>query len=104
MRHITVNLGNLVLSLSDAMDLASPLLTQHQQRTAFVVWKMGKAASLPPERLENVFMAALLHDIGAFSLEEKISIRNYELANSESHSIRAWRGPATRFAGLIRIG
>jgi HD-GYP domain-containing protein (c-di-GMP phosphodiesterase class II) len=70
-RNITVNLGNLVLSLSDAMDLASPLLIQHQQRTAFVVWKMGKAARLSSKRLEKVFIAALLHDIGAFSLEKK---------------------------------
>jgi hypothetical protein len=43
-RQTAVNLGNLVLSLSDAMDLASPSIIQHQQRTAFVVWEMGKAA------------------------------------------------------------
>ena len=87
-RNITVNLGNLVLSLSDAMDLASPLLIQHQQRTAFVVWKMGKAARLSSERLEKVFIAALLHDIGAFSLEEKIALRNYEVENVEEHCMR----------------
>lgn len=87
-RNITVNLGNLVLSLSDAMDLASPLLIQHQQRTAFVVWKMGKAARLSSERLEKVFIAALLHDIGAFSLEEKISLRNFEVENPEEHCMR----------------
>jgi len=52
-RNITVTLGNLVLSLSDAMDLASPLLIQHQQRTAFIVWEMGKAARLSSERLEK---------------------------------------------------
>ncbi|HLA04607.1 MAG TPA: HDOD domain-containing protein, partial [Syntrophales bacterium] len=71
-RNIKVNLGNLVLSLSDAMDLANPALAQHQQRTAFVVWEMGKVAKLADERLENNFMAALLHDIGALSLEEKV--------------------------------
>lgn len=87
-RNITVNLGNLVLSLSDAMDLASPLLIQHQQRTAFVVWELGKLAGLPNERLEKNFIAALLHDIGAFSLEEKISLRNYEVEDVESHCLR----------------
>ena len=87
-RNITVNLGNLVLSLSDAMDLASPLLIQHQQRTAFVVWEMGKAARLSIERLEKVFIAALLHDIGAFSLEEKISLRDFEIEKVEDHCIR----------------
>ncbi len=87
-RNITVNLGNLVLSLSDAMDFASPLLVQHQQRTALVVWKMGKAANFSNERLEKIFIAALLHDIGAFLLEEKISLRNFEVENLEEHSIR----------------
>lgn len=87
-RNITVNLGNLLLSLSDAMDLASPLLIQHQQRTAFLAWEMGKAARLSNERLENTFIAALLHDIGAFSLEEKIFLRNYEVENVQDHCIR----------------
>jgi len=48
-RRITVNLGNLVLSLSDAMELVSPLLIQHQQRTAYVVSEMGKHADLANE-------------------------------------------------------
>lgn len=88
-RKFTVNLGNLVISLSNAMDLASPSLIQHQQRAAFIVWKMGKAAKLPDERLEKLFIAALLHDIGAFSLEEKIRIRNSEDDDTEQHCIRA---------------
>ncbi len=64
-RRVSVNLGNLVLSLSDAMDLASPSLWQHQQRTAFIVWEMGRIAKLSDVRIENSFIAALLHDIGA---------------------------------------
>lgn len=85
---ITVNLGNLVLSLSDAMDLASPILTKHQQRTAYAVWQMGKNADILPGSLEKCFTAALLHDIGALSLEEKISIRNYEVDDTETHCIQ----------------
>jgi len=87
-RNIVVNLGNLILSLSDAMDLANPSLTQHQQRTAFIVWEMGKVAKLHDNRLERNFIAALLHDIGALSVEEKISLRNFESENIENHCIR----------------
>jgi HD-GYP domain-containing protein (c-di-GMP phosphodiesterase class II) len=87
-RLVTVNLGNLVLSLSDAMDLASPLLSQHQQRTAFIVWEMGKAAKLSEERLDRAFIAALLHDIGALSLEEKVSLRNSDVEDLEHHCVR----------------
>jgi len=87
-RYVKVNLGNLVLSLSDALELASNKLAQHQQRTAFAAWKMGKAAKLAAERLENIFMAALLHDIGALSLEEKTDLHDREVVNVEEHCIR----------------
>ena len=90
-RQFTVNLGNLVLSLSDAMDLASSALAQHQQKTAFIGWEMGRAAGLSSKRLENNFIAALVHDIGALSLEEKISIRSGKIENDEVHCIRGER-------------
>ena len=87
-RQITVNLGNLILSLSDAIDLADPSLILHQQRTGLVVWEMGKAAGFQDERLEKTFIAALLHDIGAFSMEEKLSLRNFETRDVDDHCIR----------------
>ena len=87
-RQVSVNMGNLILSLSDAMDLASSELAQHQQRTAFVVNEMGKIAGLSDERLEKIFLAALVHDIGALSLEEKIDLRNSKVEDIEDHCIR----------------
>ena len=87
-RDISVNLGNLILSLSDAMDLANSSLAQHQQRTAFIFWEMGKVAHFSDERLEKGFIAALLHDIGALSVEDKISLVKSETRDIESHCIR----------------
>ncbi len=87
-RNLKVNLGNLVLSLSDAMDLANASVARHQQRTAFIAWELGKAAGLPDERLENNFIAALLHDIGALSVEDKMSLHDHEVLNVEEHCIR----------------
>ena len=85
---ISVNLGNLVLSLSDALDLAFYSLAMHQQRTAFIAWELGKNAKLPEKRIENVFIAGLLHDIGALSIEEKRSLHDNETAEVEPHCIR----------------
>jgi hypothetical protein len=53
---ISINLSNLLLSLSDALDLASPDLSQHQLRTAFMAWEMGKVANLPDGLMESLFM------------------------------------------------
>jgi len=85
---ISVNLGNLILSLSDALDLAFPSLAMHQQRTAFIAWELAKRANLEEKRIENVFIAGLLHDIGALSLEEKKTLHDNETSDVEEHCIR----------------
>jgi len=85
---ISVNLGNLILSLSDALDLAFSSLAMHQQRTAFIAWELGKQAKLQEKRIENVFIAGLLHDIGALSIEEKKSLHDNEISAVDPHCIR----------------
>lgn len=85
---LAVNLGNLLLSLSDAMDLVSPLLSSHQQRVAFIAWEIGKAANLAEDAIERLFVSGLLHDIGALSPEEKISLHQFETTSLEMHCVR----------------
>jgi HD-GYP domain-containing protein (c-di-GMP phosphodiesterase class II) len=85
---ISVNLGNFVLSLSDALDLAFSSLAMHQQRTAFIAWELGKRAKLEGKRLEHVFIAGLLHDIGALSIDDKKSLHDNETTAMEQHCIR----------------
>jgi HD-GYP domain-containing protein (c-di-GMP phosphodiesterase class II) len=85
---ISVNLGNLILSLSDALDLAFSSLAMHQQRVAFIAWELAKRAKLEEKRIENVFIAGLLHDIGALSIEEKKSLHDNETSAVEPHCIR----------------
>ncbi len=87
-RYKPINLLNLLLSLSEAMDLAGPELVQHQQRTAFIVWEMGKAVKLSETRMEHLFYAALLHDIGALSVEEKYSLLRDAEREGDDHAIR----------------
>ena len=86
-QSVSVNLLNLLLSLSDALDLASPLLSQHQLRTAFIAWEIGKVAKLSENSLEQLFIAALLHDVGALSPEEKIDLHQAEVTNTEHHCV-----------------
>ncbi len=86
-QNISINLLNLILSLSDALDLASPELAQHQLRTAFIAWEISRAARLPPTKIDQLFIASLLHDIGALSLENKISLHQGEITDTELHCI-----------------
>lgn len=98
-----VNLSDLLLSLSQAMEMAHTNLSNHQLRTAYIVWKMGAYAGLPVERHEQLFVAASLHDIGAFSPEEKLQVHDFEQTNPERHCNRGvflfeqvpWLAPST---------
>jgi HD-GYP domain-containing protein (c-di-GMP phosphodiesterase class II) len=77
-QDFTVNLGNLLLSISDAMDLASPDISSHQLRTGYMAWRMARAAGLDDDEVERIFVAALMHDVGALSLEEKQRIHRFD--------------------------
>ncbi len=87
LKDFSVNFSNLLLSLSDAIDLANPSIASHQMRTAFITWQLANSAQLPKERVENLFIASLFHDIGAMTLEEKIDIHNANADDEERHCI-----------------
>ncbi len=88
LQAFNVKFSNFLLSLSDAIDIASPRIALHQMRAAFLAWKIALAARLPRERTEKVYLAALLHDIGALSLEEKVQLHiGFERINVDTHCL-----------------
>ena len=103
-RNLTVSLTDLLFSVSEAMDLSDPSLFDHQIRTAFVSAELARAARLDYGQTERLFVAALLHDIGALSPEEKIGAHVYEDLRPEPHCQRGgklfreafWLEPSAR--------
>jgi HD-GYP domain-containing protein (c-di-GMP phosphodiesterase class II) len=87
-RDVAINLGNLMLALSEISDMANPLIAQHQQRVAFIALELARACGADRQMKENIFAAALVHDIGAFSVEEKTAVHNFETLDPEPHCIR----------------
>lgn len=83
-----ISMSDLMFSISEAMDIAHHKLALHQLRTAYICWKMAEEAALPPAQIEKLFLAAMLHDIGAFTAQEKISHYDFEANNCERHCLR----------------
>lgn len=83
-RDLTVNLGNLLLSLSEITDIANPDIARHQQRTAFIAYEIARNLHVDNGLLESIFSSALLHDIGAISVEEKVLI--YDINDDIRHA------------------
>lgn len=88
LNETSVNLGNILLSFSDAIDLANQSISAHQMRTAFIAWQMAKGAKLSQNVCEKIFMGALLHDVGALTTEDKIRLHGFEEVNTDTHCIR----------------
>lgn len=87
-RQLFVNLNNLLLSLSEVVDVSNPLIAQHQYRTAYIALEIARHAGADLEAQENIFTAALLHDIGAITVEEKTAIHSFEESDTNVHSKR----------------
>jgi HD-GYP domain-containing protein (c-di-GMP phosphodiesterase class II) len=90
-RSLTVSLADLLFSVAEVMDLSDPSLVDHQIRTAFVASELARTARLEYGQTERLFVAALLHDIGALSPEEKIGAHVYEDLRPEPHCQRGGR-------------
>ena len=89
--NVRLYLLDLALCLSEALDLGSARLFQRQIRSAFVAWELGKAARLSSEPLRYLFIAALLHDLGALSPHEKIALCRGQTQNLDDHCLRGER-------------
>ena len=76
LKEITVNIGNLLLSFSDAIDLARQAISDHQIRTTYIAWQIDRHSKIHNKGTKKIFTAALLHDVGALSVEDKLSLHN----------------------------
>ena len=92
-----IDAGAFALSFSHALDLAEPSLARHQERVAYIVWRMGIEGKVPYKLMEKFFTAALFHDIGALSLREKKALKNFEIDDEDEHCQRGYRLLNTNF-------
>ena len=77
----SINLGNILLSFSDAIDLAN-------QSIAHLGRQLAHAAGLPRDETRKMFLGAILHDVGALTPEDKTRLQHFEEKNIEAHCIR----------------
>ena len=102
-----LHLFDLAICLSDACDLISPLLAHHHKQVACIAFAIGKELGLDHHRLEDLVLAAIMHDIGALSLHERIELMEFETANTSAHeeigySLLNQFKPTQRIAEIVR--
>jgi len=88
MDKIRINLQDLLICMSKAQDIMSPHLSNHHQRVAYLAFRLAEQIDLPVEQQKNCFQAALIHDIGALSTDEKLDLIEDEPLNINNHAIK----------------
>lgn len=74
--------------IADFGDLKSPHMIGHSRRVADVVGRAARAASMPPDDVELVTRAALVHDVGRVGIRSSLLAKTGSLSRSEHERIR----------------
>lgn len=75
-------LKDVVLGLSNALDLISPTLVGHHKRVAYIGWSISSELGLPLEHQIEIALAGAIHDIGDFSPKERLELLRFETEDS----------------------
>lgn len=86
LRNIPVNLWNLVSPLVKTFDLMNPALGDHCLRVAYLAMRLTEELGWPAWRRRETAIAGALHDIGAFSLAERLDLMEFETADRGAHA------------------
>lgn len=86
-----INIYDLLICLTNAGDLISHEVANHHQQVAYLAFRIGEQLNLPLEQKKNLMLAGLLHDVGAFSLDERLALIEDEPQTSNDHAFRGAR-------------
>jgi putative nucleotidyltransferase with HDIG domain len=77
-----------VKSLSQAVEVKDPYTQGHSLRVSEYAVDLGKRVKLSSKKLENLKMAAILHDVGKIGIEESILNKPGALTTEEFNKIK----------------
>lgn len=67
---IKVNLFDMILCISNAIDLVNPIVHNHHNRVAYMSYRLAEEMGCSTDTQDKVMMAGALHDIGALFLTQ----------------------------------
>jgi len=83
-----IDMYELILVLTNAIDISRPELEGHHQKVAYLAFRIGEELNLLISDQKNLFYAGLLHDIGALSIEERFTLIEEEPPGAQDHAFR----------------
>ncbi len=102
-----VNMFDLLLCITNAGDLISEEVANHHQQVAYLAFRIGERLGLQMQQKKDLLLAGLIHDIGAFALDERLALIENEPLSVHDHGHRGALlikdfKPLARVAEVIR--
>lgn len=86
-QNVRVNFFDLAMSIAKVVDLMNAAIGQHHMQVAYWAYRLADVLALPDDEKFDIFVAGLLHDIGAFSLKERLDLLAFEDSRPGEHAI-----------------
>jgi len=84
---IRVNIFDMVASIARVIDMMSPVVGKHHMQVAYLAYRLGEELQLSGDQIYELFIAGALHDIGAFSLQDRLDLLEFEDTKPGEHSM-----------------
>ncbi len=100
---VSIDLGQAIHALSDALDLVGVDHVLHGKRVGFMALLCGEALGLDPRQLDDLFHVGLLHDCGVSSTQtHRFLIQELDWKGVEFHCVKGSE-LLSRFAPLAHL-
>ncbi|RKY34470.1 MAG: hypothetical protein DRP80_03655 [Candidatus Omnitrophota bacterium] len=87
-RLVSEGLVDMIHGFAKTIDAKDSYTGRHVEDTAIIAEKIAKKLKLPPQEVENIKHAAILHDLGKVGIEEKILSKKGKLTPKEMKRIK----------------
>jgi len=86
--RLTGIIDGTVMAIATMVEKRDPYTSGHQARVAELARAIGRELGLPPDRLEGLYIASAIHDIGKISLPAEILSKPSQLSSIEKSLIQ----------------
>jgi HD-GYP domain-containing protein (c-di-GMP phosphodiesterase class II) len=105
---ISVSLFDMLSSLSTALDLIDFELIDHHNRVCYIATRLATHLKFSEEGINEIYMAAIMHDIGAIVFSDRMKLNNFEVKSAHLHGelgalLLSRFEPFRKFAPLVRF-
>jgi len=83
---VSVDMLDMISALSTALDIINPSLNDHHKQTCYIASSLAEELKLPTEEVSTIFLASILHDIGAIVLSDRFKLMDFEDKSPHAHA------------------